>query len=192
MQKPTANGILSSSVTRVRIMAKTLSGFTLWECLLSLALIITLASSALPALQNHARTLALDTDRRQVQALLDDARRHALRYRQSVTLCPQSPSGACQADWSGSLHYFSTVHAAQSASPRQYHRSAPPAAPNVRKIRPRNRSGITFLADGRAPGSQGHIAFCRHAGAPAIGRIILAASGRNRYQAGDPGNQGCR
>lgn len=75
--------------------------FSLYELLLTLALVATGTAIALPALGTLAERNRQDSLRDNLHASLQQARAHAILHRRKVEVCASSDGVHCQTNWSG-------------------------------------------------------------------------------------------
>ncbi len=81
-------------------------GFTLTELLISLAIVLLIASAGLPALQRLLENQRASNDVRVLYALFSDAHSHAVLHDRAVSLCPLDDSNECCPEWMDEISVF--------------------------------------------------------------------------------------
>jgi type IV fimbrial biogenesis protein FimT len=163
-------------------MRKDAPGFTLLECMTTLAIAAVLCSLALPGFGELLRRQRSATSVHLVSAQLAQARNTAIMRGQPVTLCPSSGDGRCRADadWSdGWLMYADPLRQSQPAKEADIlrdSRSPLPAQVSVRSSSARTR--VRFQADGRSAGNNLTLWVCSED--LLLGEIIVNNVGRAR------------
>ena len=169
------------------------TAFTLLELLVGLVIATIMLLVAVPTFQQFTWRQHM---RAAVGNLHNDllvARNEAVFRNVNVVACPGDPVRGCAgtSDWSGGWIVF-----ADDSGDRQHQ----PAEKMIRRGQvfealaisgSASRSGIRFLPDGSAPGSNGTIGFCGHGGPALARKLVISNIGRIRradYPAINPAN----
>jgi type IV fimbrial biogenesis protein FimT len=81
-------------------------GFTLLETLITIAILISLTTLAIPSFADFTVKRRVDNEISALQRLLLLARNHAVNQERFVTICPLTPLGQCSSDWHNELSVF--------------------------------------------------------------------------------------
>ena len=151
-------------------------GFSLPELLVVLAVIIILATIAIPAMAAFIDFQRAQAFVRSFSQHLAYARVAAASSNLPVQLCPQQ-NGQCQSDWQNLPLQLSVLYPANNT--RQLLREiAPPS--RAHKLR-YNRDRVTFRRDGSLNGFEnGTFYYCGKADSNWHFRLIINQAGRNR------------
>ncbi len=171
--------------------ARPLTGFTMVELLVTIAIVAVLAAAAVPTFQGYMARTEMNAQISALASSLRLAKSEALKRAMPVTVCPSAnpeaaaPTCSGGADWSTGWLVFSdratrnqvdegidTVVARQSAFPRSG------------GIRPQNAGyTITFSPNGLAIGAQTTFTFKSYeAGSTTEREIVVNAQGSTRLQ----------
>ncbi len=83
-----------------------LNGFTLIEALITIAILISLTTIAIPSFANFTVKVRVDNEISALHRLLLLARNHAVSKERFVTICPLNSSGQCTSNWQEELSVF--------------------------------------------------------------------------------------
>jgi len=81
-------------------------GFTLIETLITIAILISLTSIAIPSFADFLVRIRVNNEVSALHRLLLLTRNHAVNQERFVTLCPLRRSGECSSDWHEELSVF--------------------------------------------------------------------------------------
>ncbi len=171
-----------------------LTGMSLVECLVILAMTGALMAAAVPRLAGLGAHLSVYQTQIRLTGVIERARFLAIHTGLPVTLCPIGGDGGCSTDWHRPLAVFFDPSGRYRPGDDPVSRSSEPATdqPVYLIMRPSWRRALHFQPDGTAPGMQGHLAFCTDTNAASAGRLVFSSGGRTRYVRGDPDQRGCR
>ena len=88
------------------------SGYGLIELAIALAVVATLAATALPSFQRTLARMRADSLRLQLHAMLSHARSTAITRRQRIEACPSSNGITCGRDWARGWLLYPAPHTA--------------------------------------------------------------------------------
>lgn len=88
---------------------KRTQGFTLFELLVTVAILGIVTAIAMPSLSEFVVKMRVDGEISQLQRMLLTARNGAISNEQSVTVCPLNASNVCQNDWKGEITVFTDI-----------------------------------------------------------------------------------
>jgi type IV fimbrial biogenesis protein FimT len=168
-------------------MRKDAPGFTLLECVTSIAVVAILCGLALPGFSEALRRQRTATAMHLLSAHVALARNTAVMRAQPVTLCPSSGDGRCRADadWSqGWLMYADPRRRDQPGQASDILRELrEPLHPSVRIYSSTSRPRIRYQPDGRSGGSNLTLRVCIEDGL--VGEVIINNVGRARTRRPD-------
>jgi len=158
-------------------------GFTVFELLVSLAIVALLLAAGIPAVQAWSMNMRLRAAVTDLQSGLDAARSAAINLNAQVVICPGSPGQGCQAkgwqwgwirfvDGNGDRQLQSNETLLQQGNP----------VDGLSITSSANRRKLRFAPNGTAPGSNVTISFCDRRGGAAGKRLIVSGSGRVRRE----------
>jgi type IV fimbrial biogenesis protein FimT len=157
------------------------NGFSLCECLISVALLAGLCALALPSFATLVQRQISTSTRDDFFAVIQHARAESLSRQQHVVLCATRDQQTCDLsqDWrSGAMSFIdSNKNRRRDASERILHIVS---IPNELRVRA-SRSLLVYRADGSARGSNLSVALCHTRIAGMRGdQVVVANSGRAR------------
>jgi len=171
------------------------SGFTLYELMMTLALVALVLGLGLPALDRLAASQRIRGQLDPLFHAVHHARKVSIARRQVVTLCPSSDGANCEpgTDWSHGWIMF--VNADRDYPVR---RDAGEPLLRIHAGDPRvritaNRSAFT-LRSTELRATNGTLVVCDRAGRVAPRALVVSYTGRPRVAREDPGGRpyGCR
>ena len=153
-----------------------LRGFSLPELLVVLAVIIILATIAVPAMAAFIDFQRAQAYMRNFSQQLAYARVAAASSNLPVQLCPQQ-NGQCQSDWHNLPLRLSVLYPANNSS-QMLREIAPPVSQHKLVY---NRDRVTFRRDGSLNGFEnGTFYYCGKANSQWHFRLVINQAGRNR------------
>ncbi len=170
-----------------------LSGFTLLELLVGIAIIGIIATIATPKLNSFMTQTRVDNEISELHRLLLSARNAAINTGKNVTLCPLS-NNVCGTDWQGELSVFTNSENSLANS-----NSYNSANEKIIKVKSKSKSGddiqfnqtiIVFSPTGRlVTGVGSQFTYCPQGNATLARRVEVSLSGRI-YSSSDSDNNG--
>ncbi|WP_448246026.1 GspH/FimT family pseudopilin [Thalassotalea agariperforans] len=171
-------------------MKKT-QGFTLFELLISIAIMGIITSIALPNLSEFLVKMRVDNQVSQVYRILLSARNAAIASEAPVTVCPLNSSNVCSTSWGNELSAFIDFDADGNYEPGSNEQliKIKEAINSDDKLQfPRNK--VTYEANGRLTGfANGTFSYCPKDNADLSRGVIVYRSGR-AYTSSDIDNDG--
>jgi type IV fimbrial biogenesis protein FimT len=87
----------------------TISGFTMIELMVTIAIAGILTAVAIPSFNNFITSTRVDSEISELYRLLLTARNTAINTGQNVTVCPLNTSNTCSANWQGQISVFTNT-----------------------------------------------------------------------------------
>ncbi len=171
-----------------------MSGFTLLELLVTLALVAVLVGAGAPAFRAVLLNWEMNSAATRLQSDLNYARHAAVDRGDRVTMCPGTERSGCTGlpEWGHGWIIFGDVD-----GDRAWQASEPllRVSPALRGITARSSAGrrqLTFFSNGTAPGSNVTVWLCDLRGPRYGSQVRVGLSGRIRVsRARDGGPTGC-
>lgn len=148
-------------------------GYGLVELCMALALVATLAATALPSFQRTLARVRADSLRMQLHAAVAQARTEAITRRHVVVVCPSADGLQCSSDWSAGWILRKEGTRGQVLA---HHALRP--SPGIRAEASGGRLRVRFRPDGRSGGSNFSIPIC--IGGQRHSRVVVNVPGRVR------------
>ncbi|MCL1138937.1 GspH/FimT family pseudopilin [Shewanella pneumatophori] len=157
-----------------------LTGFTLVELMITLAvttILIAVSTPSLTSLYAHNRS---DSNIRKIQQSVQLARNHAVAYGLRVTVCPMEAQ-SCSANWQNNITVFTDSGVTNRLDGvDQIIYTLGPFNPN--DYIGYNRTAIRFQPEGLASGTNGTLRYCPDTQDSEYSRaVIINQSGRIRF-----------
>lgn len=155
-------------------------GYGLVELCMALALVATLAATALPSFQRTLARLRADSLRMQLHALLSTVRSTALTRRQRIEACPSSDGITCGRDWARGWLVYPAPHTPlrPGKAPKGVLLVEQHAASSVKARTSLWRQRMQFRPDGRSAGVAQTI--CIYIGDRLHSEVVVSVPGRVR------------
>lgn len=155
-------------------------GYGLVELCMALALVATLAATALPSFQRTLARLRADSLRMQLHAMLSTVRSTAITRRQRIEACPSSDGITCGRDWARGWLVYPAPHTPlrPGKAPKGVLLVEQHAASSVKARTSLWRQRMQFRADGRNAGVPQTI--CIYIGKQLHSEIVISMPGRVR------------
>ena len=161
-------------------MKKT-QGFTLFELLISIAILGIVTAIAMPNLSDFIVKMRVDGEISQLQRMILTARSGAVNVEQNVTVCPLNSSNTCQNNWKGEITVFTDIDndGVYEAGDNE-ERIAVKDANTTNDTLIFNHSRVTYSPDGTLGGFyQGTFRYCpEHYNDYSRGITVSSTSGR--------------
>ncbi len=160
-------------------------GLTLIELLFTVAIVGITLAVGLPALGGMLSRSAVATTSASLTAALAQARMAAVSFRQPAVLCPSPDRLRCErtTQWQGGWMVFldGDRDGRRSESERLLWAGAG-ADRDISVLSTRGRMAITYLPDGRSPGSNVTLSICPRMSDAEGRQLVLSNTGRVRSQ----------
>lgn len=161
---------------------KIISGFTLLELMISIAILAISLSLAVPAMGDFIQNQRLRSDSGRLHMDLLYARSMAINQGQQIIICPSSDGSACHSEPNWELGWFVFI---DSNNDRAYQQTEQllriaTAMETLSASSSIHRRNIRFFPDGSAAGSAATITICDPRGIKFARALIIANSGRVR------------
>lgn len=166
-------------------MKARLSGFTLLELIVTVAVVAILAGVALPGFASLRDRLQADATSHALTASLAAARIAAVTHRHPVSICPSADGLRCGAagDWSrGWIVFRDPTRALQPATVDAIVQRGDAPGPAYRLTGSRGRALVRYQPDGRASGTNISFHLCSDDGRRLLASVIVSNSGRARRE----------
>ncbi len=159
------------------------SGFTLWELLVSVAVLVVLATIALPSLSALQQKNQLTSAKNALMVTLNLARSEAIVGTRPVIVCPLSSPTTCEqrTDWSRGWLAYRDDNRNGRLDPVE--RVLSVYELDNARLRVRTSDGrrkLTYRSMGRSEGSNVRFVFCVEGSSEYSGQVVVANTGRAR------------
>ena len=159
-------------------------GFTLIECLVTLALAAVLMTLAIPSARQWQASQQVRAAGDRLFATLAAARARAAMSQREVWVCAGDPVSGCrqQAHWTHGWLVFGDRNGDGLWASGEPLFRIEPGAVYARITGNRSDGRLRFLADGSAPGSNQTLTLCHRTVATPARRVVIANTGRIRTE----------
>lgn len=169
---------------------KTVNGFTLTEAMIALAIVGVLAAVVLPAIRGTVSAARSAGERSALTEALLVALNQSTINSANVVLCASTDGSSCNGgvDWTGGWISFLDRNGDRIRDPGDtLLRTHPRLASGIRLRSSTGRTHIVFQPQGGATaGSNVTFTLCDNRGAAKASTIVMANSGRMRFDAATP------
>ena len=161
---------------------KTHVGFTVLELMITISVACILLLTAIPSFQQFSRQQSMKAAVGSLQNDLLMGRSEAVARNTRIVACPGEPASGCSgaSNWADGWIVFADLNADQQyqADETIVRHGQTPERVHIRGSR--GRTGVRFLPNGSAPGSNGSITFCGLGGPAEARKLIISNLGRIR------------
>lgn len=160
-----------------------IEGFSLVETMVSIAVLISLTSIALPSFADLIIKMRVDNEISSLKRLISVARNTAINNSQTVTLCPLDNKNTCINSWHNMLSVFTDTNNNKTFEPEsgEYLISVKQAIFEKDKLQyGKSRVGLTYAATGHLSGwgQNATFKYCPFGHSNLSRGIVVSLSGR--------------